>query len=654
MHVESFKDKRKSQWGINMYYIFDKLYNLLLVLILFSISNNCFAYHKTEKHHNKKADFIINECSVLQGNGADWAAIFGWLAEDLIIKAEKAEKYELENPGKIAGIKFTCMIGGSSGSASTMVLLQLLKNKQLGLSFIEKNTLRAKDVRLLGRALRIIAYSVDLTFKEKAKFIKHALRMVLWSYPVDTMKSLILEEKFPDRWAFKLLDGNYIFFYFANSLLFARYITKELVNMNVSMVLSEKPIKTAKKFGLTKLGDLLQVPNVELAKEEKKELTKIFEEHGKNIVKLARLFINKNLKPKSKWRDLNRDALHDGPLFSVLNEPLEDGFCTITMTDLWWGTSEKIYKKELSYEHMRPLVLCNKKTIDSMLASKLYREHLAKDYPYASRFILGVVKTVRGSISPSIREPWLMASLTGPPNEDELEIEEIYDPEIDKAINGRYHYKSVSTDGFVLDGEQQKIGLGIIGGFADRRIAAWMMSYYYLGQVEGLKERNIELKNSLSMFGLPDERKLDKFDTYLIKNDLAGSGHLADHYLKDWSLFQFNWFETFKLHFHRKQILVTTVAFNFDLSVIPAAIERKSRYLVPMAANVSRSQLYAYDSSIDRSIRYFEPDIQLKFPNKKEGAYWVYEFGPDDPLDPDLLVVGEGSLRALGDRQRLF
>ncbi|NRA46093.1 MAG: hypothetical protein HRU09_14165 [Oligoflexales bacterium] len=636
-----------------MYQFFTRVYFFLLTS-MFCFSCNIHVAIADSETSSKKPDYIINECSVIQGNGADWAAIFGWLAEDLLVKAEKAEKYERDHPRSIAGIKFSCMIGGSSGSASTMVLLQLLKNKQLGLKFLGKHTIGASDARLLGRALRIIAYSVDLTFKEKRKFIKHALRMVLWSYPVDALKSVVLAEKFPDRWAFKLLDGNYIFFYFANSLLFARYITRELVNLDISMVFAEKHIRTAKKYGLSKLGDLLQLPTHAIPLEDEQELTKIFEMHGKKIVKLARRFIVRNLKPKTKWRHLNRDAMHDGPMFDVLNEPLEDGFCTISMTDLWWGESKNIYQKSLSYEHMRPMVMCNESTIKKMLASKLYREHIEKGYPYASRFILGVVKTVRGSISSSIREPWLMASLSGPPNENELEIDSIYDPEIDLKINGKRRYKAVSAEGFLLNGRHQNIGLGIIGGFADRRIAAWMMSYYYLDKIEELEQSKLSSKNSLTMFGLPDERKLDKFDTYLIKNDLAGSGHLAEQYLKDWSLFQFNWFETFKLIFHRKKVLISMVAFNFDLSVIPAAIDRKSRYLVPMAANITRLQLFAFDSSIKRTNRYFEPDIKLKFPNKKTGAYWVYEFGPEDPLDPNLLVVGDGNPSPPSDRNRMF
>ena len=633
-----------------MYQSVRQVYLFLLLWIYAFASNECTAHDN--KAHKNKPDFIINQCAVVQGNGADWAAIFGWLAEDLIIKSRKAEKYERENPGKVAGIRFTCMIGGSSGSASTMVLMELLKNKQLDLRFLDKMTLGAADTRLLGRALRVIAYSVDLTFKEKLKFVRHALKMILWTSPFDAIKALILKEKYPDRWSFKLLDGNYIFFYFANSLLFARYITKDLVNLDVSNILSKKYIETAKRYGLLKLGDILRIPDKTSYLKEEKILTEIFEQHGKKIVNLVSKFIKKNLKPKKKWKHLNRDSFHDGPMFSVLNEPLEDGFCTITMTDFWWGNSKNLFEKSLSYQHMRPLVLCNKKTINTMLNSKLYREHLLNDYPYASRFILGVVKTVRGSISPSLREPWLMASLTGAPNENELEIEEIYDPKIDRAINSNLKFKTVSSEGFVHNNTRNYFSLGIIGGFADRRIAAWMLSYYFLEKVDEFK--SLELKNEFSMFGLPDERKLDKFDTYLIKNDLAGSGHLGEQYLRDWSLFQFNWFETFKLAFHRKKVLVSTVAFNFDLSVIPAAIGRRSRYLVPIAANISRSQLSAFDSAIDRSIIYFEPNIRLKFPNKRDGAYWVYEFGPDDPLDPNLLIMGEGIPKVIRDRNRLF
>ncbi|MFK7824258.1 MAG: hypothetical protein AB8G05_08875 [Oligoflexales bacterium] len=620
-----------------MYQLIGKVSCVLSAWVFFIAPNICTANIYDVK--NKiKPDFIINQCSVMQGNGADWAAIFGWLAEDLIIKAKKAEIYERENPGKLAGIRFTCMIGGSSGSASTMVLMELLKNKQLGLKFLDKHTLGPADTRLLGRSLRIIAYSVDLSLKEKIMFIRHALKMVLWTYPFDSMKALVLGDKYTDRWSFKLLDGNYIFFYFANSLLFARYITRELVNLDISKVVSKKYVDTARKYGLSKLGDILRLSDRDSSLKEEKILSQIFEEHGKKIVKLVHAFIKKQLKPKKKWKHLNRQSMHDGPMFSVLNEPLEDGFCTITMTDLWWGEPRDIYHKKLSYQNMRPLVLCNKETIKVILNSKLYRNHLLNQFPYASRFILGVVKTVRGSISPSIREPWLMASLSGPLNENELEIEEIYDPKIDIIANRKLQFKTVSSDGFFINNKRQYLGLGIVGGFADRRIAAWMLSYYYLEKIDECNSEAQHIDNSFTMFGLPDERKLDKFDTYLIKNDLSGSGHLAEQYLRDWSLFQFNWFETFKLAFHRKRIFVSTVAFNFDLSVIPAAIDRTSRYLVPMAANISRSQLYAFDSSIDCSIRYFEPKIQLKFPNKKEGAYWVYEFGPDDPLDPDLLI----------------
>lgn len=643
--MESFK----VFWGRRMYQIIWNTYFLLSLMVFCSTSVLSLA---SESPFPKKPDYLINECSILQGNGADWAAIFAWLAEDLSIKAEKAENYERTNPGKLAGISFTCMVGGSSGSAASMVFMQLLKNRQLGLEFLGKHTLGVQDTKLVSKALRVIAYSVDLTAKEKFKFIKHALHMVLWVYPIDVMKALVVNEKFPNRWTFKLLDGNYIFYYFANTLLLARYITRDLINLPISKVLPSKYIPLAKKYGLHTLGNILKQHDDDISEKEESRISKIFEIHGKKIVKISRSFLKKNLKPKSKWKYLNREALHNGPLFTVLNEPLEDGFCSITMTELWSGP--QLFEKQLSYDKMRPIVLCNKRTVETILSSKLYQHHLSQGYPYVSRFILGVVKTVRGAISPSIREPWLMASLSGPLDENELEIKEIYDPVIDLNLNSEHTFKTIAADGFYQQGERKQLNLGIIGGFADRRIAAWMLSYYFLEKLEHDDLRQENISHNISMFGLPDERKLDKFDTYLIKNDLAASGYLADEYLKDWSLFQFNWFETFKLPFHRKKIGISTVAFNFDLSVIPAAIDRRSRYLVPLAANITRAQLYAFDSSIDLNIRYFEPDIEIKFPNKRDGAYWIYEFGPDDPLDPNFLLRGKEPFHDLRPRNRFL
>lgn len=126
-----------------------------------------------------KPSFVIVQCVAPQGNGGNWGATLGWVAEEWMLRADQAQEAESTGGhGKDSSwINLACAAGGSSGSGVTNVIMALLRNEALFSNSVESaRTRRSKgfytpsETKLLARALRYVAMGVDLNATETADF----------------------------------------------------------------------------------------------------------------------------------------------------------------------------------------------------------------------------------------------------------------------------------------------------------------------------------------------------------------------------------------------------------------------------------------------------------------------------------------------------
>ena len=90
------------------------------------------------------------------------------------------------------------------------------------------------------------------------------------------------------------------------------------------------------------------------------------------------------------------------------------------------------------------------------------------------------------------------------------------------------------------------------------------------------------------MFGKPDKRSRDKFDTTSIKEVFSESPEDGAKNVADWFAFQDSWCETFLPNFKMTNKEFETVVLNWDVTKLPASQARKSHYLVTKAINATR------------------------------------------------------------------
>jgi hypothetical protein len=169
----------------------------------------------------------------------------------------------------------------------------------------------------------------------------------------------------------------------------------------------------------------------------------------------------------------------------------------------------------------------------------------------------------------------MMSELIGEVGSKRIELNSFYDPAIHMAP-GRNAFNGHAV--------------AVLGGWPDRRISAWLASYYLLNNVEKLRAQGYEVKGYISMFGKPDNRLVDKFDTRSIKNIFSSDPKDAIKNVADWFDFQDNYCSSFLPRFKERSVEDETVAFNWDISKMPAAQSGNSRFLTAMSINATELQ----------------------------------------------------------------
>lgn len=147
----------------------------LVVLVLSSCKTRSeMAGLRSTTNQLYKTNLIV-QCGTPQGNGGNWAATLGWIAEDWMTLSERATLIQSKT-SRPTYVFMRCMSGGSSGSAATNVTMNLLKNQAVLKSEPDSSDLwdigffTPSEVRDYARAMRFLANSVDMNVTETAYF----------------------------------------------------------------------------------------------------------------------------------------------------------------------------------------------------------------------------------------------------------------------------------------------------------------------------------------------------------------------------------------------------------------------------------------------------------------------------------------------------
>lgn len=546
-------------------------------------------------------DVVFAQCFAPQGNGGNWAATLSWVSEQINVRVQEA--ISLSQQGKRVGLYLGCMTGGSSGSVTTAVLSSILSNKNILPAKSAQDILSLEEATLVAKALRYVAFSVDLNLRELVRFFGQAF----WTQGSNLINQNALQplienlfgKDTPHWWKGATVDPAKILVDFAATVHLAATLTPELINKTISFALSGTELNAYASKGVKLVHELPEFSSTDevlrLSTEDLASFSKGLEKQTQFIGQASDSFVAKQF----SLGDYARRHLADlGPkggsykLKTTIDVPLAEGFCTITMAAL------KRKKEDLQtlpmYPSLTPVVFCSQNTIHKILSSALYRQHVQSGHPYASRYVLAVVPSIRGALVPSIREPNMMAPLRSPLATGDLEVREFYYPAWDKEKNGSFTFSLMNAEKVQMGQVEFAPQLGVAGGFPDRRVSAWMISYFLFDAVsQRLSSQASEVRTFVSLFGRDNKRGGPAFHKNAVQKIFSPSEQEGSKNLNDWMSFTDDYCDTMATHLQASlQAKIENVAVDWEVSRLPAAQQPggASRLLVVRTTNATRSQ----------------------------------------------------------------
>ncbi len=569
---------------------------------------------------------VLIQCLAPQGNGGNWASTLGWVSELWMIRAGQAEK------SGNTGVYLGCITGGSSGSIVANVVGAVLSNGALVAGASTEKIYSPAEVRVLARTIRTIALGADLDLKEWVLLMTQVVGKLPQKGIEQTIEliknSSFLKSKLEGRqtklnwWNGSTVNPKAMLIDFSTSLLFGRTVTKDFVDVKLSSEpklnsflpkLNQPNLVDKPEF----ISDWLSMNLKNVASKPHSTQEDFLTAQSDLVDKRVDVWNTKHFESKGfSSRDYkNRNALNlfsdtspksgsqGNPIVEVLEKPLPTGVCTTTMG---YFDDKPATNPAPDYKDLRVFVICNENTAQRILNSKIYRAHLnssdtqLKDL--AGRFVIFSTPTGRGSMYVSIQEPFLMNELHGMPMEGPLELQRYFDPREGQS------FQLKSTAGKFV---------AIAGGWPDRRVAAWTLSYHAMETYERFQKEGKKVSLNLDLYGKPDSSTTDTFALKVIKEVFNASGQKEKN-VADWKAFQKTFCSQFETLFRERGGRVGTVTYNWDIAslpivgnTVPAAQFWQSRLVAVGGANATRRQLSDLLPTENREVVYFDPKIEL-------------------------------------------
>ena len=661
----------------------------------------------------KPPSFAVIQCLTPQGNGGNWAATLGWIAEEWNLRADQA----LLAGGEKSWIYLKCGSGGSSGSGAMLTTMSLLQNPKLfadsngDAEAVARRTLGfylPSEVKVLSRAMRLLATSSDLSFQELVAFyallVERSLEGRLdwyakgkelmgtlkkqWDARQDAQvgdnicsnrsnlewwkgqaaepcESLVNFAK--NAWAAKNLGPNDVSFRPTGWKSFQDISRKLSSDFTVGdpVALAPLPLKSGpgvfpqiedsdyKRFEAFDrkrsqwIGDLFDSQLKAALKDGAAHYVGAFDANTFNHRQLGRAIVEDAHSQSPNPHPVSRDVLSRSP---------EDGFLTITTAKID-RTGLDDLQKVPDYSDLRYVVFGNRSTLEKIASSKLLRKHLESCQPkpqkvldpcYPRRFVLAVVESSLYALQPSVREPDLMEELIAPAyiangrgaqhmgithmlDLAELNLQQFQEAQVPK-------FEDLFED--LTEQKERRVGspakgsdiyFGVAGGWPDRRVTAWMLSYFLDTQMSGEFASLLQSAPKaifLSGFGKPDsdggdlqslvepksrskEPSADKFDTKSVRNMFSTTSSVGSVQgnaspspnsqlnVNDYIDFQNAYYDSVGAKTLSKLFGVpafqTEVAVNWDIDRLPAFLKKKSRYLATLSHNGVREGIATED-----------------------------------------------------------
>jgi hypothetical protein len=541
-----------------------------------------------------QVDVVLAHCFAPQGNGGHWASLLGWISEEINLRVSEGKA--LESEGKSVGIYLGCYTAGSSGSVGGAVLSAILANKSLFPSKNSQSIFTLSEAELVVRAINYTALASDLNFREIVRFFGQAIQS---NIVAEFAKRKIIPNQEPTWWDGATVKADHIFTDFTTSVHLASTMTKELLFEPVASYLTPEENEEYAQLKVKYLTDTPRFNSIsdipKSTTSRGKILASAYAKQSQAIGRNADNFVAKQFQLNEYAK---RHAVNLGPngpdyiLKRTLEKPLEDGVCSILL-GLLAKNKEKLAEVP-SYPEMNPIVFCNKKTIERILNSDLYRSHIENSHPFASKYIFAVVPNIRGSIYPSVREPMLMKTLTSPFGSGELEVSQFYFPAWDFEKNGKFTFDFMDAKNVSISEESFVPYLGVGGGFPDRRISAWPASYFYADVLKGdLSRLGRNVKVTFGLYGRDNGRATEAFHKMVVRKVFSRSPAEGQTNLNNWMAFMDSWCDTMGDHLEKiHQAKIENITVDWEMSKIPAAQTPGglSKLLLVKSINAVRTQ----------------------------------------------------------------
>ena len=562
----------------------------ILLLTMFCFIASCKTIQDESSLDNSSGagyDAIIAQCSIPEGNGGNWSATIGWLSETIHKRYQEAKK--LADSGKKVGVFLHCMAGSSSGSLATNILDSILSNTQLITS--QGKLLTVAETKIVADSLRYVGLSADANLRELSyfyynlakNFVEGRITNRIAKIPfLQKIARTVFQNQTPSWWSGQLANADQILVDFIVVSHLAR--TLDVANLYTKSEATSKPLVDFRRFET--YSELK-----ELSEQEEGVLRAIHVSIAETLEKRSGKFVAKQFPPlsfKKRFLDGPYDSMYK-VLKSSAESPLSEGFCTLTIADFYEDLKDINLEQAPPYDQVSLGVFCDKKTIENIMQSPYLKKDMA-EIPYVKRYKFMGVNNKRASMAVSLREPQLMAETSGKIAARPFEVNSI-----------------ANLDNSSLEQPGEKAAV-ILGGFSDRRISAFPISYYFLNEIEDMKKLTKDFRGYVELFGKPDNRSVDTFSTNVIRSLLSKDDFDADANVADWYRFQNSYCSSFAERFARSNVIIQTTALNWDVGKIPASQGGNSSILVKKGINA-----VALQTKPNNTAYVFDPMLTGKF-----------------------------------------
>jgi len=439
-------------------------------------------------------------CLALSGNGGNWASTLSFISEALLSYVETLR----DNAAKI---NLRCVVGGSSGAATTVLMRNLLANPNFGVS--SDGLATPSQARSVGRALAFLAQTADLGSyhdkrgygsryhdgiahdrKDFARTLKHVAKV----------KHQDWGEGAWDKASFAV-DVQNILYQFGRSILMARTMQPSFAEREVQDLITDRCAgrdtecgkddlqRIAKDAGVLHVADL---PVIETGtKDEKKEqqLEWIMEDIAMNTIKFFDRTLERDGYTGFRHDQKNGiDVVHPpNQVDKALMEKPEEGFMTVTF--VYPRTSIDQSVKDVTYEDARVLALMSRSTAEAILRSETYKSRVkaclkgdATNCLHADKYIIATVDSLRPMITLPTMEPGMVKPFVAPLSR--MGVTSVFDPTKTFPLEFRlepFDFGELESGGKEKTNSVHDSITLILGGFVDRGHSVQLQEFYAEG-----------------------------------------------------------------------------------------------------------------------------------------------------------------------------